>query len=47
MLVFWLVAVAGKVAFLIAVETRDLTGVTLLLFLSGVDGVVASGRGFL
>ena len=46
MLVFWLGAVAGIVAFLIAVEIYNLTGVTLLLFLSGVDGVVASGRDF-
>ena len=46
MLVFWLGAVAGIVAFFIAVETRDLTSVTLLLFLSGVDDVVASGRDF-
>ena len=46
-LIFWLDAVTGIVAFLIAVEIRNLTGVTLLLFLSGVDSVVASSRGFL
>ena len=47
MLVFWLGAVAGIMAFFIADEIRDLTSVMLLLFLSGVDGVVVSGRGFL
>ena len=47
MLVFWLGVVAGIMAFLIAVKTCDLTGVTFLFFLSGVNGIIASGRGFL
>ena len=33
-------------AFFIAVETRNLTDVTLFLFLSGIDRIVASGQGF-
>ena len=48
-LVFWrLGTVAGVVTFLNAVEACDLTDVTLLLqvFFRGVDGVVASSRGF-
>ena len=46
MLVFWLGAVVGIVAFLIAVEIRDLINVMLLLFLSGADCVIASGQSF-
>ena len=48
MLVFWFGAVAGKVAFLITVETRDLTNVTsFLLFLRDIGGVDVGGRSLL
>ena len=46
-LVFWLGAVVGIVAFLITVETRDLTGVTPLFFLLQGLGVGVSGQGLL
>ena len=48
MLVFWLSVVAGKVTFLITVETRDFTNVTfLLLFLRDIVGVNVGGRSLL
>ena len=46
MLVFWLDTIAGKMAFLIAIEIYDLIGIMLLFFLSNVNGVIANGRGF-
>ena len=48
MLVFWLGAVAGKVAFLIIIKTRDFTNVTpLFLFLWDIGDVDISGRSLL
>ena len=48
MLVFWLGAVASKVAFLIIVETCDLTNVRLfLLFLYIIGDVDDGGRSLL
>ena len=45
MLVFWLGVVIGKVAFLITVETCDLTNVTLLLlFLQDIGGINIGNR---
>ena len=44
-LVFWLSVVAGKVTFLITIETCDLTNITpLFLFFQNIGGVNISGR---
>ena len=48
MLVFWLGAVAGKMAFLITVEIRDFTNITpFLLFLQDIGSINIGGQSLL
>ena len=46
MLVFWFGAIAGIVAFFIAVEIHDLISIMLFLFFISVNDIIASGQGF-